>query len=610
MEHDMGIRRLTIALGAVGLLLNGLGCGPSFDSLETKHPVLKIRNSEPVGEPLVVDWQPEQRGDLEVAMKDGIAIVSYTKQNGLKLLKNCRAKEGSYQFIGITRKEQVIRLNNADEIAANLPLGGPLMVAKIGGELERGSNLEIAMVMVGKFRTTRTSVVKVALEGECEGATHFVRGALVGAFVLDTGSKDRVRAFADVWNTKVLDASHHHEQSIRNKDGELGDCKGANPDDANPPHQCHALLRLELMPLGKNQVDSAANSGNGQAEIVKEQPHCPSGMVYVGGKCTATKTKTAYECTLGNGPECVEQCKAGSKASCGKLGTMLVHGYKVKKDVQLGGKLLIASCKADYAKACTVLAKMAISGTNTDKNPELGMKLFNKACNAGDEEACGLLGTSFMVGNVVSKDPQKAAHYLLRACKGGYKDACSDLGLMYMMGESITKDYSKAAKLFKLACEGNSALGCSNLGTLVEFGLGVSKNKALATKLYALGCKGESAYCTNFAIANHIGLGITPNNKQALHFYKKACDAGALASCAMLKSFTNAKGVTIDRNQAKMYLEVWKPICKSGLARDCTALGVLAHSLNQHEVGEKFINKACAMDDEWACKIQKLKPNP
>src|SRR5262249_10720227 len=58
-------------------------------------------------EPLVVDWKPEQRGDLEESMHDGVAVVAYSCQ-GLRLLKDCHI-EGSYGFLGMTRREQVVR---------------------------------------------------------------------------------------------------------------------------------------------------------------------------------------------------------------------------------------------------------------------------------------------------------------------------------------------------------------------------------------------------------------------------------------------------------------------------------------------------------------------
>src|SRR4051794_10082769 len=75
---------------------------------------------ETYGEPLVVDWRPEVRADLEVAMRQGVAVVSYDCKH-IRLLKDC-SLEGSYGFMGITTKEQLVRLADADEIRANLPL--------------------------------------------------------------------------------------------------------------------------------------------------------------------------------------------------------------------------------------------------------------------------------------------------------------------------------------------------------------------------------------------------------------------------------------------------------------------------------------------------------
>jgi hypothetical protein len=53
------------------------------------------RDPEAYGEPLVVEWKPEQRGDLEVLMRDGVAIVAHDCE-GLKLLKDCKV-DGRWQ---------------------------------------------------------------------------------------------------------------------------------------------------------------------------------------------------------------------------------------------------------------------------------------------------------------------------------------------------------------------------------------------------------------------------------------------------------------------------------------------------------------------------------
>ncbi len=50
------------------------------------------------GEPLIVDWKSTDRLDLELAMKEGVAVVAYTCDR-FKLLKRCKI-EGSYGACG------------------------------------------------------------------------------------------------------------------------------------------------------------------------------------------------------------------------------------------------------------------------------------------------------------------------------------------------------------------------------------------------------------------------------------------------------------------------------------------------------------------------------
>src|SRR5262245_66516470 len=96
------------------------GCGPGgvADKIRPNDPTAAgalgegdCHDTAKGGEPLVVDWKDEQRGDLEIAMKQGVAVVAYSCQ-GIKLLPDCKV-EGSYGFMGMTKKESVVRLQNA-----------------------------------------------------------------------------------------------------------------------------------------------------------------------------------------------------------------------------------------------------------------------------------------------------------------------------------------------------------------------------------------------------------------------------------------------------------------------------------------------------------------
>src|SRR5687768_4707056 len=89
--------------GALGITT--LGCGGAGGAARAIRPEATTGSSA-LGEstecrdvsrgskPLVVDWKPEQRGDLEVAMSEGVAVVAYDCQR-MELLTDCRV-EGSY----------------------------------------------------------------------------------------------------------------------------------------------------------------------------------------------------------------------------------------------------------------------------------------------------------------------------------------------------------------------------------------------------------------------------------------------------------------------------------------------------------------------------------
>ena len=55
---------------------------------------------------MVVDWTPEMRGDIEVAMKEGLALVAYDCAS-VKLVPGC-SLGGEYGYIGTTRREKKI----------------------------------------------------------------------------------------------------------------------------------------------------------------------------------------------------------------------------------------------------------------------------------------------------------------------------------------------------------------------------------------------------------------------------------------------------------------------------------------------------------------------
>lgn len=473
------------------------------------------------GAPMIVDWRPEERLDLEVAMKDGVAVVAYDCKS-FRLLKDCRV-EGTYGFIGTTTKEQVVRLENSDEIRANLPLSGLKIAATLEGELQRGATLDVALVMIGKKRTTWASVPRGELRGECAGATHFVRGATIGAFAMETGTKAKVRVAAEMFGASASTASGS-TKSVRNVDGKMDDCKNGNPDMATPPSQCAALLRLDLTAIG---TKSSGDDDNADA--------CPQGLVMSRGKCTRATAETTHACRHGDLEDCTQQCNKGNASSCSSL------------------------------------ASMHYSGTGAEKDAGKAFTLFKKACDGDVLLACSNLGALYEKGEGTDRDADRAYALWKKACDGGNPSGCENLGVAYEKSIGVSRDSARAVKLFKVGCDGGLAQACFNLGLMNYKGNGTEKNVAEAAKLYKRACDGEdSRGCVNLGVMTGEGNGVPKDPKRALYFNQRACDVGRMEGCHnVAEAYEEAKGVAKDRKRA---IELYKQSCKGGVKESCKKL--------------------------------------
>ena len=200
------------------------------------------------GTPLIVDWRPEDRGDVEVAMKRGVAFVHYDC-NSIKLVPDCTAP-GIYGFVGMTKKEQVISLANADEAKANLPFSG----GTVGADLSRGDSIDIGLIMIGKRTTTFTEITHADMTGRCDGATHFVRSATLGAYAMTTDAAGSVTTAAQLFSVGGSTGSTSTKKAT-NKDGDVASCNTADPDATKPPSQCGAPLRVQLVAIGGPPTD-------------------------------------------------------------------------------------------------------------------------------------------------------------------------------------------------------------------------------------------------------------------------------------------------------------------------------------------------------------------
>ncbi len=594
----------TGALGALGLALCLPGCPKNGSIVRPDDPTYEDAvggQSSPVieahGEPLIVDWRPEHRGDLEVAMKEGVAVVAYSTE-GMRLLKNCQTS-GEYGFIGMTLKEQVVSLEDESEIRANLPLSGIGIVGKIGGGLKRGTVLNVAMAMVGKRKTTHGGVSRDALTGSCTGATHFVRGALVGAFVMKTGARGEADTAAQIFGIGAS-GSTASAKEVMNKDGDLDACRKADPDGLEPPAQCTALIRLELEGI----ADANAKAAPPAAKAAWAPSPCPAGMVMSAGKCAVPNAQRPHQCKPGDVPDCTAQCDRGQPASCLNLGYAHHSGQGVGVDRNRAAQLYQKACELGSPQGCHNLGYLLSAGEGVTRDLPRAATLFEKACDEGEARGCNSLGAAYFSGSGVPTNQTKAGTLFRRACDGGEPLGCSNLGSLHLTGTVGAKNPTVAAGLFERACHGKDPTGCSNFAAALETGNGVPTDLPRAVQLYDTTCQGGFPFaCYALGALATLGKGMTQDPARARSLFDRACAAKEVMACATLR-VAYGQQATVDPAQVALYRATFDKTCAAGEASDCTSLGILLSATGDPE-GKAMMKKSCSLGDAWGCHLSK-----
>ncbi len=394
-----------------------------------KAPMIEACTTPVRADLMVVDWTPEARGDLEVAMKEGLALLAYDCKSA-KLVPSC-SLAGSYGYIGTTKREKKIEMATSDEIAANLPVSGISWLTEIGGKFGRETALLAQMVMIGKRSSAKKIAQRGELEGSCAEATHFVRAATVGAFAVASGSKAEIGATATLMG-KGGTADSKSATKLESQDGDMASCDSSTPDSKQPPAQCGAIVRIELEPIG------AAPPAKPELAVAA----CAPGFVISDGACV--RPDKPHQCSPDDAAACKAQCDAGNAGSCATAAAL-------DKDIGLAKK----ACEANVALGCRVQAELT-------KAPKDKLALLERACAAGDGMGCVDLGTAKLADKKLAGDAQYAFR---RACYGGGEfEGCTQLGMLYVEGKGgMTKSPKLAAQFLEKACNEGSQHGCDEL---------------------------------------------------------------------------------------------------------------------------------------------------
>jgi TPR repeat protein len=558
--------------------------------------------------PLVVDWKPEQRADLEEAIHDGVAIIAWDKQ-GLRLLKRCKVS-GDYGYLPVVVKKDVVRLETADDVQASLPLGGLGIAGKIGGGFSSGTTLDIALAMVGKRRTTWNDVTRDELTGTCDGATHYVRAILVGAFAMKTGSRAKAAAAVEIFGAGTSGESSS-SKDVSSTDGKLSACEAATGEEGKPPPQCAAILRLELEPIAKAGTKPTAKPPPSQ----KDQPEvktdavegCQPGFVFSGGGCKKQRAELPHACKPTDGAECEEQCEKGDPLSCDRLGTLIASG-KHGSDPAKASAAFEKACNAGNASGCANLGVRMLYGPN--KDVAKGLSYLEKACLSGSARACEIAGEAALYGVSGPKDPVKALKMFVKGCEGGSYGACTNAGFLYTGGggAAIQRDDARALGYSKRACYGGNAVACGNAGYKVELGQSVKADPKLAMSMYERACRLDAGACFRAGMFLLTGApGIPKDLNKAKELLSRSCNAGSGIEAMACVVGASLFGETTKPNAGGLAhtASIMKPQCDQNEGRACTFFGIATYGQGKKADAQKIFKTACGYKDPLGCELGK-----
>jgi hypothetical protein len=253
--------------------------------------------------PLVVEWAAAERASLEARLRRGLVAV---RVDGCEIavLRQCDV-QGEYSYLGLTRKNDRVKIRSADELYAQLPLGA----ARLEGKLARAGELDVEIALVGMLEAPAGRPGRDLLSGDCDAATHIITGVQVGAFHFFAGGAGEIKVGAG-FNQIGAGAGSTAERETLSADGQPASCDASTTGDVKPPEGCGALIRIELSALpGPATVQQTACPAGSRwdGQTCATEP-CPVGMSRkTDGTCVAaadfpTPTPTAPPDTIGPGP--------------------------------------------------------------------------------------------------------------------------------------------------------------------------------------------------------------------------------------------------------------------------------------------------------------------
>lgn len=506
-------------VGSMLVAACGVGAGAKAVRPDMPNGGDALGGGKCVDEPWVVDLTTSDIDKLTTALGNGVAVVGHDC-GGLKILQNCTAPRGRYEYEGKPSLAETKQLNDADEIKAELATGA-ILGPKLSSDLKRGISLDIAYTHVGTSSTTarvgRTDL-KETRPGGCQGATHIVEAVLLGAYQMKGSTSAEVSASLEAFK-QGIEAKSASSAINTKTGGKATECGSAKEGDKSPVSGCRFPLQIRLAALEQGSIHGGAGS-----------PPPPPPPRITGA--------TARTCRPGDYNACTTSCeRIGDGASCALLGFMFEKGKGgAPTDPRRAADAYKRGCDKRNLDACAGLGTLYSKGEGVSHDDAQADRYLGEGCSRLNGRACSSLGNR---ARKMGKTPE-ALSYLTRACNLGYGRACFYAGSLSLEN----RDVQGAYRLSQQGCSGADLRGCLLEASMMINGHGTAANPSEGNALKARSLAGLEAECSghdNEACevlgSWHMGMYENPqrDTNRAATYFQKACDRHEERACEEAK---------------------------------------------------------------------------
>jgi TPR repeat protein len=192
--------------------------------------------------------------------------------------------------------------------------------------------------------------------------------------------------------------------------------------------------------------------------------------------------------------KCLTKCDARKYGACAELGLYWVNTGS-GTEIGRGIALLEKACDGKSALGCGAMGSLVLQGTHVQRDVPRALKLLETGCKGNDGLSCESLGGWYAMGE---DDPstldipaatQRAVPYYERACALKRPAPCAFLATFILDGIKFPNaNRKRVVGLLKTACSGDVNVACKLLGDAYAKGELVKRDKTKANELYAKSC--------------------------------------------------------------------------------------------------------------------------